>query len=232
MTVFVALLALILLAGVSVKVTLFSSQQVRRMRWRIMVWLRPGPGFATLAELAVRWSRLAAVRHGRRARPSMRLHHRATSRTTAYAIRLGRAATASARLAGLLVLYTLRFILAAPETARGLRRIILQAAPLPPVQPRTDEPYVRTGHRTGPWPVPAVDRDAVIARLADEIRDAIEAGTRWQPDYPALMQATGRRRSWCEKAVRDARTAVFDTPDRDGDDARADSQFLTGRSPS
>ena len=62
-----------------------------------------------------------------------------------------------------------------------------------------------TGDRTG--------RDAVIARLADEIRDAIDAGDRWQPDYPALMQATGRRRSWCEKAVRDARTAVFDTPD-------------------
>jgi hypothetical protein len=61
--------------------------------------------------------------------------------------------------------------------------------------------------------VPAVDRDAVIARLADEIRDAIDAGDRWQPDYPALMQATGRRRSWCEKAVRDARTAVFDSPD-------------------
>jgi hypothetical protein len=119
----------------------------------------------------------------------------------------GRAITATARLAGLLVLYTLRFILAAPETARGLRRIILQAAPLPPVQARTDDPYIRTRH------LPAVDRDAVIARLADEIRDAIDAGTRWQPDYPALMQATGRRRSWCEKAVRDARTAVFDTPE-------------------
>ena len=66
-------------------------------------------------------------------------------------------------------------------------------------------PYAHTGDRTG--------RDAVIARLADEIRDAIDAGERWQPDYPALMQATGRRRSWCEKAVRDARTAVFDTPD-------------------
>jgi hypothetical protein len=126
---------------------------------------------------------------------------------------IGRAAAAAARLAGLLVLYTLRFILAAPETARGLRRIILQAAPLPPVQARTDDPYVRADHRTGPWPVPAVDRDAVIARLADEIRDAIDAGERWQPDYPALMQATGRRRSWCEKAVRDARTAVFATPD-------------------
>ena len=124
----------------------------------------------------------------------------------------GRAAAAAARLAGLLAMYALRFTLAPPETASGLRRYILQAAPLPPVQPRTgnpydrtDDPYAYTGDRTG--------RDAVIARLADEIRDAIEAGDRWQPDYPALMQATGRRRSWCEKAVRDARTAVFDTPD-------------------
>ena len=124
----------------------------------------------------------------------------------------GRAAAAAARLAGLLTLYALRLILAPPETATGLRRYILQAAPLPPVQARTDNPYDRTddpyaytGDRTG--------RDAVIARLADEIRDAIEAGDRWQPDYPALMQATGRRRSWCEKAVRDARTAVFNTPD-------------------
>src|SRR5262249_57498381 len=45
----------------------------------------------TLAERAARWPRPAALRHARRARPSMRLHHRVTSRTTAYAIRLGRA---------------------------------------------------------------------------------------------------------------------------------------------
>ena len=64
----------------------------------------------------------------------------------------GRAAAAAARLAGLLALYALRFILAPPETASGLRRYILQAAPLPPVQARTGDPYVRTGHRTGPWP--------------------------------------------------------------------------------
>ena len=125
---------------------------------------------------------------------------------------LGRAAAAAARLAGLLALYALRFVLAPPETASGMRRYILQAAPLPPVPALTGDPYMRTEPRTAPWPVPAVDRDAVIARLADEIRDAIDAGERWQPDYPALMQATGRRRSWCEKAVRDARTAVFDTP--------------------
>ena len=87
----IILLALALVVAVTARCTLFSTQRVRRMRWRIMVRLRPGPGFATLAELTVRWSRLAALRHGRRARPSMRLHHRALSRTTAYAIRLGRA---------------------------------------------------------------------------------------------------------------------------------------------
>ena len=90
MTVLLTLLALATVA-LAAKVTLFSSQRVRRMRWRIMFRLRPGPGFATFAELAIRWSRLAAIHHGRRARPSMRIHHRATSRTTEYAIRLGRA---------------------------------------------------------------------------------------------------------------------------------------------
>jgi hypothetical protein len=67
---------------------------------------------------------------------------------------------------------------------------------------RTDHP--RTGEaRTDP-----VDREAVVAGLADQIRDAISSGERWAPDYDALMQRTGFRRSWCEKAVRDARTAA------------------------
>ena len=87
----VILLAIALVVAVAARCTLFSTHRVRRMRWRIMARLRPGPGFATLAELTVRWSRLAAIRHGRRARPSMRLHHRITARTTEYAIRLGRA---------------------------------------------------------------------------------------------------------------------------------------------
>jgi hypothetical protein len=45
----------------------------------------------------------------------------------------GGAAAAAARLAGLVVLYSLRFVLAAPETAKGLRRMVLAAAPLPTV---------------------------------------------------------------------------------------------------
>ena len=46
-------------------------------------------------------------------------------------ITVGRAAAAAARIAGLVLLYCLRFALAAPETARGLRRMVLDAAPLP-----------------------------------------------------------------------------------------------------
>jgi hypothetical protein len=45
---------------------------------------------------------------------------------------LGRGAVAAARIAGLvLLLYCLRFTLAAPQTARGLPRMVLDAAPLP-----------------------------------------------------------------------------------------------------
>jgi len=43
----------------------------------------------------------------------------------------GRAAAAAARIGGLVLLYVLRFALAAPETALGLRQMVLAAAPLP-----------------------------------------------------------------------------------------------------
>jgi hypothetical protein len=43
----------------------------------------------------------------------------------------GRIAAAAARTGGLVLLYLLRFALAAPQTARGLRRMVLAAAPLP-----------------------------------------------------------------------------------------------------
>ena len=46
-------------------------------------------------------------------------------------ITVGRAAAAAARIGGLVLLYCLRFALAAPETARGLRQMVLAAAPLP-----------------------------------------------------------------------------------------------------
>src|SRR5205823_2210270 len=68
---------------------------------------------------------------------------------------------------------------------------------------------------------PAVDRNAVVAELADQIRDAARAGDRWRPDYAQMMAATGRKRSWCEKVVRSARNAVLEVP------ARTDHDDLT-----
>ncbi len=47
---------------------------------------------------------------------------------------LGRSVIAAVRLAGLVLLYSLRFALAGRETARGLRRMVLDAAPLPEVR--------------------------------------------------------------------------------------------------
>src|SRR6202043_968116 len=44
---------------------------------------------------------------------------------------VGSAAAAATRIAGLVLLYALRFALAAPETARGLRQMVLDATPLP-----------------------------------------------------------------------------------------------------
>ena len=87
----------------------------------------------------------------------------------------------------------------------------------PPYGPgcvRRSPPY---GHppRTPVRTVPVVDRAALVAELADQIRDAISSGERWAPDYDALMERTGFRRSWCEKAVRDARTAAFSAPHDD-----------------
>jgi hypothetical protein len=79
---------------------------------------------------------------------------------------------------------------------------------------RTEIQAVREAARTAAAEEepPPVDRDAVVAELADQIRDAISSGDQWAPDYDALMTRTGYRRSWCEKAVRDARAAVFSTP--------------------
>jgi hypothetical protein len=68
---------------------------------------------------------------------------------------------------------------------------------------------------------PAVDRNAVVAELADQIRDAVRVGDRWRPDYAQMMAATSRKRSWCEKVVRSARNAVLEVP------ARTDHDELT-----
>jgi type IV secretion system protein VirD4 len=83
-------IAALLVAAIFVRSTVFSHNRIRRMRWRIRLHLHPGPGFASFAELVLRWGRLAALHHGRRARPGLKLRHRLRTRTTGYAVRLGR----------------------------------------------------------------------------------------------------------------------------------------------
>ena len=60
----------------------------------------------------------------------IRRHVLAEQQTSAWTT-AGRTAAAAARIGALIMLYCLRFALAAPETARGLRRMVLAAAPLP-----------------------------------------------------------------------------------------------------
>jgi len=88
---FLELLAVLVLMALFIRCTVFSRHQVRRMQWRTRLRMRPGPGFASHWEITFRFSRLAALYHGRRCRPDMRFTDRLLSPARAYAVRLGRA---------------------------------------------------------------------------------------------------------------------------------------------
>jgi hypothetical protein len=55
---------------------------------------------------------------------------------------LGRAMIRAARLAAMMALYALRTVLAPKETARGLRQMVLDAAPVPAVTEITADPAI------------------------------------------------------------------------------------------
>ena len=205
---FLALAALLVFVMLFIRATVFSGQQVRRMKWRTRLRMRPGAGFASHWEITFRFSRLAALSHGRRCRPDLRFTDRLICPACTYAVRLGRAqlgrtiyargedqvgiiapqrtnktgiladrvisvirrhvlpgdtesawawlgraTIGAARLTALIALYTLRTVLAPKETATGLRRMVLDAAPVPgalqvtaaPATGGPDEPDDRDG---------------------------------------------------------------------------------------
>ena len=74
---------------------------------------------------------------------------------------LGRVALAAARFAGAVVLYGLRFVLDPAETARGLRRMVLNAAPLP--EAAQDHPAPKAVPGTAPEVTPRPVLEAVPA---------------------------------------------------------------------
>ena len=88
---FLALAALLACLVLFIRGTVFSGQQVRRMKWRTRLRMRPGAGFASHWEITFRFSRLAALYHGRRCRPDLRFTDRLICPACTYAVRLGRA---------------------------------------------------------------------------------------------------------------------------------------------
>jgi type IV secretory pathway TraG/TraD family ATPase VirD4 len=90
--------------------------RVRVLRWRIRFYLRPGPGYANMIELAVRWSRLRAVGNGRRARPALPWWARMILPVTAYGVRLGRAHFGRRVIASM---EDQTLVLAAPRTGKS-----------------------------------------------------------------------------------------------------------------
>jgi type IV secretion system protein VirD4 len=90
--------------------------RVRLLRWRIRFYLRPGPGYANMFELGVRWSRLRAVVSGGRARPSLTWWARMALPVTSYAVRLGRAHLGKRVIASM---EDQTLVLAAPRTGKS-----------------------------------------------------------------------------------------------------------------
>ena len=145
--------ALVLGGGLFLRATAWSPSPVKRARWRIKFLLHPGPGWASCGELATRWSRLAALHHGRRARPALKLRHRLILPTTDFAVRLGRGQWARR-------LYSRnedeRLIVAAKRTGKsGLvaDRIITHRGPVLSSTSRTDIYDMTSGLRARLGPV-------------------------------------------------------------------------------
>ena len=108
----VARLLVVVFAGLSAGMN-YLAADVTSFR-SVAVYVMPPAAFAVCTDVAVSVVR----RHGLGIRED-----------SAWAV-LGRAVLAAARLAGVILLYSLRFILAPAETAKGLRRMVLDAAPL------------------------------------------------------------------------------------------------------
>jgi Protein of unknown function (DUF2637) len=100
-------------------------------------------------------------------------------------ITLGCAAAAAIRITGLVLLYALRFALAAPQTARGLRRMVLDAAPLPALSgshaakaigpPHTKKAVLLALYRTHPDYGDRSRASRIAAELAPQA--GLQAGT-------------------------------------------------------
>jgi hypothetical protein len=91
---------------------------------------------------------------------------------------LGRVVLAAARIAGVIVLYSLRLVLAPAETAKGLRKMVLAAAPIPQPGPRQAAPEMlpASAPETAPRVLPHPALEAV-----PDLQDRSPAASGKQP---------------------------------------------------
>jgi hypothetical protein len=102
---------------------------------------------------------------------------------------LGRLVLAVARLAGVILLYSLRFILAPAETAKGLRRAVLNAAPVPGAGQGHPVPEAVPGAAPGVIPEAIPEVSEVTPRPVLEAVPAIPAHSRERsPVTPGKQQ--------------------------------------------
>jgi len=107
-------------------------------------------------------------------------------------IPLGRAAATTLRLAAVVALYLLRTLLAPSQTLRGLRRMVLDAAPVPEMtrtRPVSGEPLPRPGHDHG---IPEhgsgrASGDRHAAEHGGQYRDTDQPGTGFRTKKAAFL---------------------------------------------
>src|SRR5262249_46296796 len=108
---------------------------------------------------------------------------------------LGRVVLAVVRLAGVVLLYGLRLVLAPAETAKGLRRLVLAAAPIPEGGPGRVTAEVTPGTASVPETAPALETvpaPGVLPEAAPEVtpRPALEAVPDLRERPPASSAVT------------------------------------------
>jgi hypothetical protein len=201
------LLVIVIAFALTARCTIFSGAQARRMKWRARMRMRPGPGFATIAELYVRWGRWSAWHHGRWARPSMRWRRRAITPATEYAVRLGRGPlfrTCWARKED-------QTIVIAPPRIRKSQlladRIINHPGPALVTESRPDIYTATAGFRHRRGPVEMFNPE-LVAGLPSTFRWAITDGCdnpgeayRRASDLVGAVADTGEMRWWVEKSA-------------------------------
>jgi hypothetical protein len=115
---------------------------------------------------------------------------------------------------------------AAVRDDADVRAAVPQPAFLSPAAPGDDAPGDADGEAA--YPLESWPREAVVDRIAEQIRAAAEAGRWWRPEYDQLRTLNTRSLSWWEKVVADARKGAMAPRRGEPESSRESSQSSHG----